>query len=100
MGEGEKFSLPSFPFSPETPDTQARNVSNEKQLIGSMGDIDRTSVFFLFTSTTSTFTNKYDRLWPRKIYCIFKMGKRGQMPMFTSPTESRYQALFYFKPLR
>ena len=40
--------------------------------------------FFLFTSTTSTFTNKYDRLWPRKIYCIL-MGKRRQMPMFTSP---------------
>ena len=49
-----------------------------------MGDMDRTSVFFLFTSTTSTFTNKYDRLWPRKIYCIL-MGKCRQMPMFTSP---------------
>ena len=46
--------------------------------------MERTSVFFfLFTSTTSTFTNKYDRLWPRKIYCIL-MGKRRQMPMFTS----------------
>ena len=49
-----------------------------------MGDMDRTSVFFLFTSTTSTFTNKYDRLWPRKIYCIL-MGKCRQMPMFTPP---------------
>ena len=62
----------------------SRNVSNVKQLIGSMGDMDRISVFFLFTSTTSTFTNKYDRLWPRKIYCIL-MGKRRQMPMFNSP---------------
>ena len=66
----------------------SRNVSNVKQLIGSMGDMGpyaRTSVFFFpFTSNTSTFTNKYDRLWPRKIYCILK-GKRRQMPMFTSP---------------
>ena len=62
----------------------SRNMSNVKQLIGSMGDMDRTSVFFLFTSTTSTFTNKYDRLWPRKRYGIL-MGKRRQMPMFTSP---------------
>ena len=62
----------------------SRNVSNVKQLIRSMGDMDRTSVFFLFTSTTSTFTNKYDRLWPRKIYCIL-MGKCRQMPMFTPP---------------
>ena len=62
-----------------------RNVSNVKQLIGSMGDMDRTCLFFfLFTSTTSTFTNKYDRLWPRKIYCIL-MGKRRQMPLFNSP---------------
>ena len=62
----------------------SRNVSNVKQLIRSMGDMDRTSVFFLFTSTTSTFKNKYDRLWPRKRYGIL-MGKRRQMPMFTSP---------------
>ena len=65
----------------------SRNVSNVKQLIGSMGYMDRMSVFFLFTATTSTFTNKYDRLWPRKILKIYGilMGKRRQMPMFTSP---------------
>ena len=62
----------------------SRNVSNVKKLIGSMGDMAVRLFFFLFTSTTSTFTNKYDQLWPRKIYCIL-MGKRRQMPMFTSP---------------
>ena len=34
MGEGEgklsPFSLPSFPFSPETPDTQARDLPTSR----------------------------------------------------------------------
>ena len=64
----------------------SRNVSNVKQLIGSMGDMDRTSVFFSYSrpprprsqiNMTDCGLERY------KIYCIL-MGKRPQMPMFTS----------------
>ena len=57
----------------------SRNVSNVKQLIGSMGDMDSTSVFFpIHFHHVHVHKYKYDGLWP-------KMGKRRKMPMFTSP---------------
>ena len=57
----------------------SRNVSNVKQLIGSMGDMDRTSVFFSYSRPPPPRSqiNKYDRLWPRKIY--------SRTPLFRSP---------------